>query len=118
MQKSKFAKRQERIGQPGYRIVRQKDPETDQRSLLFELEFPETILSKSAKPKFRIMSSFEQKVEKADPRYQYMLVAAEPYETVGFKIPNLEIDFGEGKHFEAWDKEARKYTLQLAFKQK
>ena len=45
-----------------------------------------------------------------------MLVAAEPYETVGFKIPNLEIDFNEGKHFEAWDKDARKYTLQLSFK--
>lgn len=57
------------------------------------------------------MSSFEQKVEKPDPKYQYMLVAAEPYETVGFKIPNLDIDFNEGKHFEAWDKDARKYTL-------
>ena len=40
-----------------------------------------------------------------------MLVAAEPYETVGFKIPNIEIDFSEGKHFEAWDKVSRKYTL-------
>ena len=64
------------------------------------------------------MSSFEQKVEKPDPNYQYMLVAAEPYETVAFKIPNLQIDFGEGKHFEAWDKGTRKYSLQLSFKAK
>ena len=47
-----------------------------------------------------------------------MLVAAEPYETVAFKIPNLDLDFNEGKHFEAWDKESRKYTLQIAFKKK
>ncbi len=64
------------------------------------------------------MSSFEQKVEEPDPKYQYMLVAAEPYETVAFKIPNTELDFNEGKHFEAWDKESRKYTLQIAFKKK
>ena len=51
------------------------------------------------------MSSFEQRVEKPNGKYQYLLVAAEPYETVGFKIPNIEIDFSEGKYFEAWDKE-------------
>ena len=58
-EKAKTHKRPERIGQPGYRIVRQKDADTNQRSLLFELEFPELILNKSGKPKFRIMSSFE-----------------------------------------------------------
>jgi splicing factor 3A subunit 2 len=42
-------------------------------------------------------------------------VAAEPYETVAFKIPNIEIDFGTGKFFESWDKEQKKYTLQLFF---
>ena len=51
------------------------------------------------------MSSYEQRVEKPDPKYQYLLVGAEPYETIGFKIPNIEIDFSEGKYFEAWDKE-------------
>lgn len=117
-EKTKVHKRVERIGQPGYKIVRQRDADTNQRSLLFELEFPELILNKSGKPKFRIMSSFEQRVEEPDPKYQYMLVAAEPYETVAFKIPNMELDFNEGKHFEAWDKESRKYTLQIAFKKK
>ena len=61
------------------------------------------------------MSSFEQRVEKPDAKYQYLLVAAEPYETIGFKIPNIEIDFSEGKYFEAWDKEQKRYTLQLSF---
>jgi len=57
-------------------------------------------------------------VEPADPNYQYLLFAAEPYETIGFKIPNAEIDYSEGKHFDAWDKEKRTYTLQLYFKEK
>ena len=45
-----------------------------------------------------------------------MLFAADPYETIAFKIPNLEIDFSEGKYFDAWDKDKRKYTLQIFFK--
>ena len=62
------------------------------------------------------MSSYEQKVEQPDDKYQYLCFAAEPYETIAFKIPNLEIDFTEGKYFDAWDKEKRKYTLQIFFK--
>ena len=43
-------------------------------------------------------------------------MAAEPYETVAFKVPNLEIDFENGKYFEAWDRDQRKYSLQLFFR--
>ena len=83
--------------------MKQKDPETDQKSLLFEIEYAS--IQARSKPKYRLMSSYEQRVEKPDPKYQYLLVGAEPYETIGFKIPNIEIDFSEGKYFEAWDKE-------------
>ena len=62
------------------------------------MDFPE--VSPRVKPKYRIMSAFEQRIEKADAKYQYLLIAAEPYETVGFKIPNIEIDFSQGKFFE------------------
>ena len=103
----------EKIGQPGYKVIKQKDPETNQKSLLFEIEFSEITFKQ--KPKYRIMSAYEQRIEKPDPKYQYLLVAAEPYETIGFKIPNIEIDFSEGRYFEAWDKEQKRYTLQLSF---
>ena len=106
-------RRVEKIGQPGYKVVKQKDPETDQKSLLFEIEYPH--IAAKVKPKYRIMSSYEQRIEKPDHKYQYLLVAAEPYETIGFKIPNIEIDFSEGKYFEAWDREQQRYTLQLSF---
>ena len=39
-------------------------------------------------PRYRFMSAYEQKVEAVDGRFQYLLFAAEPYETVAFKIPN------------------------------
>ena len=51
-------------------------------------------------PKYRIMSTYEQRKEDIDDKYQYLLFAAEPYETIGFKIPSLKVDYGEGKFFE------------------
>jgi splicing factor 3A subunit 2 len=59
------------------------------------------------------MSAYEQKVEAPDRNFQYLLVAAEPYETIGFKIPSLEIDRGEGKFFSHWDREKFVLTLQM-----
>lgn len=103
-QKVKAQRRQvDKIGQPGYKVVKQKDPETNQKSLLFEIEYPQILFKQ--KPKYRLMSAYEQRVEKPNSKYQYLLVAAEPYETIGFKIPNIQIDFSEGRYFEAWDKE-------------
>ena len=37
-------------------------------------------------PKHRFMSAYEQRVEPPDKAWQYLLVAAEPYETIGFKV--------------------------------
>ena len=34
---------------------------------------------------------YEQRVEAPDKRYQYVLFAAEPYETIGFKVPNRQL---------------------------
>eukprot|EP00347_Sterkiella_histriomuscorum_P012470 403368451 len=105
-----------KIGRPGYRVIKQKDPDNGQKSLLFEVEYPE--IESKLQPRYRIMSAYEQKVETPDDKYQYLLFAADPYETIAFKIPNLEIDFSEGKYFDAWDKDQRKYTLQIFFKEK
>ena len=36
------------------------------------------------------MSAYEQKIEPPDKKWQYLLFAAEPYETIAFKVdPNL-----------------------------
>jgi len=107
-------KRVIKIGRPGYKVVKQKDPETNQKSLLFEIDFAE--VDPTFVPKHRFMSSFEQKLEVPDQSYQYLLFAAEPYETIAFKIPNMEIDRNEAKFYCHWDKEKKIYTLQIYFK--
>ncbi|CAF5137435.1 unnamed protein product, partial [Rotaria magnacalcarata] len=73
-----------KIGRPGYKVTKQRDPDTKQQSLLFQIDYPE--ISDNIVPKHRFMSGFEQHVEAPDRRWQYLLFAAEPYETISFKV--------------------------------
>ena len=79
-----------RIGRPGYKVTKEREPSTGQKALLFEIDYP--AIEKGIMPKYRFMSAYEQKVEPPDADFQYLLVAAEPYETIAFKVPNLEIE--------------------------
>lgn len=102
-----------KIGRPGYKITKIRDPNTKQRGLLFQLEYPEIGLD--IVPRYRFMSAFEQKVDLPhDRRFQYLLVAAEPYETCGFKIEAKEID--QRRFFDYYDKDTKEYFLQVLFK--
>ncbi|KAE8690045.1 phosphatidylinositol 4-phosphate 5-kinase 9-like [Hibiscus syriacus] len=105
-----------KIGRPGYRVTKQYDPETKQRSLLFQIEYPE--IEDNAKPRHRVMSSYEQRVQPFDRRYQYLLFAAEPYEIIAFKVPSTEIDKSTPKFFSHWDPDSKMFTLQVYFKTK
>eukprot|EP00939_MAST-03C_sp_MAST-3C-sp1_P004784 g4784.t1 len=102
-----------KIGRPGYKVIKQRDPETGQRSLLFEVLYPE--IEAGLQPRHRFMSAYEQRVEAPDKRFQYILFAADPYETIAFKIPNMEIDKKEGKFSANWDAKKRAFTVQLHF---
>ncbi len=64
------------------------------------------------------MSAYEQRVEEADSKFQYLLFAAEPYETIGFKVPNLEVDKTDNKFIEHWNPKKKLYTVQVFFKQR
>ena len=99
-----------KIGRPGYRATKQFDPAAQQRSLLIQVDYPE--IEEGLVPRHRFMSSFEQKLEAWDKRYQYLIVAAEPYESVAFKIPNVEID-KKKKFFIHWEPDKKVYTLQF-----
>ena len=61
--------------------------DTKQQSLLFQIDYPE--ITDNIVPKHRFMSGFEQHVEAPDRRWQYLLFAAEPYETIAFKVRHL-----------------------------
>jgi len=50
-----------KIGRPGYRVTKQRDPESGQQSLLFEIDFPE--IADGIMPRHRFMSAYEQKIE-------------------------------------------------------
>ncbi len=80
-----------------------------QRSLLFQVQYPD--IAPGIQPRIRIMSAFEQKVEPADKEYQYILIAAEPYNTIAFKVPNLPIDKASGKFFMDWDATKLVFTV-------
>lgn len=105
-----------KIGRPGYRVTKQFDPETKQRSLLFQIEYPE--IEDNIKPRHRFMSAFEQRVHSQDKRYQYLLFAADPYEIIAFQVPSTEIDKSSSKFFSHWDPDSKMFTLQLYFKVK
>lgn len=79
-----------KIGRPGYRVTKQYEPVAQQRSLLFQIEYPE--IEENAKPRHRFMSAYEQKKEAWDKKYQFLLFAADPYEVIAFKVPNMEVD--------------------------
>ena len=105
-----------KIGRPGYEVSKSRDPESNERCLTFELHYPELDDPRNTQPRHRFMSAYEQRVETPpDGKYQYLLVACDPYETVGFKIPNEKIDKGEGKFVTNWDAEAKVFTLTLHF---
>lgn len=105
-------KRVIRIGRPGYNVVRQRDPRTGQKSLLFEIEYPE--LPEGVRPRHRFMSAFEQKKETPDPKWQYLIFAGEPYENIAFKVPSGAIDKRDDKYFEDWDPRRKVYTVRLS----
>jgi splicing factor 3A subunit 2 len=49
-----------KIGRPGYRVTKQRDPENGQQSLLYEVDYPE--IAEGVVPRHRFMSAYEQKV--------------------------------------------------------
>lgn len=105
-----------KIGRPGYRVTKERDPETQQKALLFEVEYPE--IGEKIRPRHRFMSAYEQKVEVPETKFQYLLLACEPYETIAFKVPNLEIDKDNNKFYVNWDATRKVFTMQLFFRER
>lgn len=104
-----------KIGRPGYKITKTRDPVTRQQGLLFQLQYPE--ITPDITPKVRFMSAFEQKVDDPpDKNFQYMLVAAEPYQTCGFKLQAREVDRTNDRFWTWWDGDLKEFWVQVMFK--
>lgn len=103
-----------KIGRPGYKVTKIRDPETQQLGLLFQIHYPE--ITESTKPMYRFMSAYEQKIEEINKYFQYLLFAAEPYETIAFKIQSKEIDRSDKSFWTYWDPDLHNFHLQFFFK--
>ncbi|RDD45036.1 Splicing factor 3A subunit 2 [Trichoplax sp. H2] len=103
-----------KIGRPGYKVTKQYNQEAGQQSLLFQIDYPEIV--DGITPRHRFMSAYEQRIEPPDKQWQYLLFAAEPYETISFKIPSREIDKSDDKLWTQWNKESKQFFLQIHFK--
>ena len=94
-----------KIGQTGYKVTKMKNELG--KNILFEIYYPN--IEKDVVPRYRLMSSFEQRVEIPDEKYQYIIFAAEPYESIAFKIPNKEVDNSEDKYLCTWDEDSKTF---------
>ncbi|KAL0217033.1 hypothetical protein RCL1_007516 [Eukaryota sp. TZLM3-RCL] len=99
-----------RLGLPGYRITKQRASD-NRRVLLFEIDYGQIV--EGTRPLFRIISTYEQTKEPIDTRYQFLVVAAEPYENIGFKIPNATIDREPSHFWSHWDDVELRYSIHL-----
>jgi splicing factor 3A subunit 2 len=102
-----------RVGRPGYKVTKIRDPVTRQLGLMLQLQYPD--VGRDVTPRWMVMNAFTQRVEEPDKNFQYLCVAADPYETVAFKVPARELDRSEGKQFEFWDPDGREYWIQIMF---
>ncbi|OXV08394.1 hypothetical protein Egran_03843, partial [Elaphomyces granulatus] len=103
------------IGRPGYKITKIRDHLTRQHGLLFQLHYQE--IMPGVAPRVRFMSAFEQKIDDPpDKNFQYLLVAAEPYQTCGFKLQAREIDRRDGRYWTWFDEDSKEFWIQVMFK--
>ncbi|KDN41605.1 hypothetical protein K437DRAFT_258201 [Tilletiaria anomala UBC 951] len=138
-----------KIGRPGYKVTKVREPvpmappnvaesESERKTresmggrigLLFQVQLPE--IKGGVRPMHRFMSSFEQHIEMQNRAWQYLVVAAEPYETIAFKLQAREVDQSETLVLSAmpntrpreepgtwshWDPDTKAYTIQVMFK--
>jgi len=120
-----------KIGRPGYRVtkVREKIDPADaygaagliqgKEGMLVQIHLPQ--IKEGQVPRKRFMSAWEQRKEPPNKAFQYLIVAAEPYETIAFRIPAREIedehDDVTGWNWSHWDAETKQFSFQFMFKQ-
>lgn len=102
-----------KIGRPGYKIVKIRDPATRYTGIRVQVHYPNQLAPQLPTPLTRLMSAFEQRVEQPNKSVQYLLFAAPPYETVALKVPAREIH----ESWTFWDEATRLFTYEILFKQ-
>ncbi|KAG1757767.1 hypothetical protein EDB19DRAFT_1891463 [Suillus lakei] len=107
-----------KIGRPGYRVTKVRDKDTGKEGMMVQVHLPQ--IKADVIPRRRFMSAWEQKREPPNKAYQYLIVAAEPYETIAFRIPAREIedeaDDAGYWNWSYWDPDTKQYSFQFMFR--
>ncbi|KAI6008347.1 hypothetical protein F5J12DRAFT_828190 [Pisolithus orientalis] len=124
-----------KIGRPGYRVTKVRDRDTGKEGMMVQVHLPQ--IKPGVIPRRRFMSAWEQKREPPNKAYQYLIVrlanvstvnvahpfakvAAEPYETIAFRIPAREIedeaDDAGYWNWSHWDPDTKQYSFQFMFR--
>lgn len=124
-----------KIGRPGYRVTKVRDNDMGKEGMMVQVHLPQ--IKEGVLPRRRFMSAFEQKREPPNKAYQYLIVrvssllvcqteltltqvAAEPYETVAFRIPAREIEDESDDagywNWSHWDPDTKQYSFQFMFR--
>jgi len=133
VQRKQFVK----IGRPGYRVTKVRDRvEYDNVGNVVPAGSPEAVTTSSREgmmvcvhlphikegvlPRKRFMSAWEQKKEPPNRAFQYLIVAAEPYETIAFRVPSREIeseiDDDPTYNWSHWDPDTKQYFFQFMYR--
>ncbi|KZS96046.1 hypothetical protein SISNIDRAFT_425414 [Sistotremastrum niveocremeum HHB9708] len=107
-----------KIGRPGYRVTKIRDRNEGKEGMMVQVHLPQ--IKAGVIPRRRFMSAWEQKREPPNRAYQYLIVAAEPYETIAFRIPAREIEDEDedvtGWNWSYWDPDTKQYSFQFMFR--
>ncbi|KAF8304999.1 splicing factor 3a [Clavulina sp. PMI_390] len=116
-----------KIGKPGYRVMKVRarlEYDVDAVSLSSKegmhvcIHLPH--IKEGVIPRKRFMSAWEQKKETPNRAFQYLIVAAEPYETIAFRVPSREIenevDDDPTWNWSHWDPDTKQYFFQFMFR--
>ena len=124
-----------KIGRPGYRVTKVRDRDTGKEGMMVQVHLPQ--IKADVLPRRRFMSAWEQKREPPNKAYQYLIVrkfpfhftslldalckvAAEPYETIAFRIPAREIEDESDDagywNWSHWDPDTKQYSFQFMFR--
>ncbi|KAG1784154.1 hypothetical protein EV702DRAFT_1210730, partial [Suillus placidus] len=101
-----------KIGCPGYRVTKVRDKHTGKEGMMLQVHLPQIVI-----PHGRFMSAWEQKRGPPNKAHQYIIVAAEPYETIAFRIPAREIedeaDDARYWNWSYWDPDTKQYSFRF-----
>jgi len=107
-----------KIGRPGYRVTKVRDPDEGKEGMMVQIHLPQ--IKGEVIPRKRFMSAWEQKREPPNKAYQYLIVAAEPYETIAFRVPSREIEeedeMDDGWNWSYWDPDTKQFSFQFMFR--